>query len=160
MKITTIPIDYTLDDMYEELEESKGTYIKHEMLYYPYLIFEATVEAQILTRLFSENICCWIDLATGREALAQPVEGKEIIEVEEKRVVKEEISREGLKAKARSYINFALFSKMKILKTPEIDIIKTTDIYRPFYILQFQKENEKRTAMVDGISGEHYILRI
>lgn len=160
LEINTIPIEFTLDDIYEELEEIKSDYINHDILYYPYTIFETSVEAKVLTRKFSENLCCWIDLATGREALSGPVKSREIIDAKEDKIIKREISGVGLKEKAKSYINFALFSKMKILKVPEINVVDTFDIYRPFYILKFQKQNKKNTIMVDGISGEHYLLRM
>lgn len=170
MEITAIPIEFTLDDIYEELEEGKSIYMNHDILYYPYFIAETFIEARILTRNFKDNLCCWIDLSTGREAISSGfIKPTETIEIEEAKSIKREISSEGLRQKAKSYINFAVFHKMKVLTAPKIDIINSLEAYRPFYIVKFQMEDKRnkrrpvmveRTIMVDGISGEHHLLRV
>lgn len=160
MKIVTIPINFSLDEIHHGLKDKKATYLNHNILYYPYWVLEANVAAKVLTRSFIDHLCCWIDLVNGREALSEPTFKTEEKEVEEKHLIKKQVKTKDIERKAKSYINFALLNKVKLIKTPKIHIINQNLIYRPYYVVRYIENEVVNSMMIDGINGEHYALSL
>jgi hypothetical protein len=146
--------------MIRSLEAKKVKYVEHHTVYYPYLLFEAMVHTRIFSKFFHSKLCCLIDLINGREAIAEPLECIDEIEVDEHDVLSEQIPQDDLPHRASAYINYVLYHNLKVLQIPKIEIVNTMVIYRPYLVIEGLSGNERISIMMDGISGQYQILNI
>ena len=158
MKIKTIKIGYTMEDAKEMILKRGSDFSIENMkkLYYPYLkiIFVVKTSKFGNAKRFNGHILCTVDMATGRESIANNHGQLEYVDVEDRFVMPSEISKEDARKKASLFMGMVVMQKVRVLKIPDINHIEDEIIHRPFYVVQCKnKAMGKFFLMFDTVTG-------
>ncbi|WP_129113676.1 hypothetical protein [Halegenticoccus tardaugens] len=162
--IESFPLRVTADDAVQILTESDtdmAAAAPHALLYYPYGIFEFEVQADALLNSFRETVVCAVDLINEKELLVdeQPTPNRR--SVPPRNVLSTSHSVVDVESAARTYLFEITQQRLKLIRTPTLEVRSRTLLYRPFHVLECTTTaGDEYDYVVDGVSGEFHRIYI
>ena len=161
-KVRVLKNGFTVEDAFRELigKRERGYSITNiDLLLYPYLLIDYSVDmGQRLSRL-NENIMCLVDLFRGDFSLAKSRGTYFTYEAQRDILVPIRVDRKKAIKEAPRNIYGEIMAKQRILKIPDINYEKDQYIYKPFYVVECRNsDGEYFHVLFDAVSGDFSLL--
>lgn len=126
-------------------------------LYYPYQVIMFKLSAETLLSTVDEKMVCGVDLVNGKELLIDERPTSMSVTVPETDVLTAQQSREEAISAARYYVLQISQRRLKFTHTPDITLLESRLLYRPFHLADCQTTNdESYRYIVDSVSGNFH----
>ncbi|MEI3604318.1 hypothetical protein SPD48_01320 [Pseudogracilibacillus sp. SE30717A] len=148
----------TLKQSLEKMDANVSYKVK-TLIYYPYLFYEFLVEPTGRINRVGKKAGCTIDGMNKVGAVAD--QAPEFIvkkNVDDKFVLRRNISIDEAKIIAEKFLFESIYSRMKILKMPTLRLKHHVEFYRPYWIVKGEKERSEFYLTVDAITGKYHPL--
>lgn len=129
----------------------------NRLIYYPYYFLEFKVHANSLLK-FNGKVGCTIDALGGHGAIVDVQPEFLEIQIESVSIPSIVVDQEEASRKAEQYVFEHASSKAKFITTPKIKQVNCQLFYRPFWIAEYKRNEEKQQLIVDAVSGSYHPL--
>lgn len=134
--------------------------VKIDLVYYPYamMIFSIKMKKGLINKM-DRQMMCNIDMVYGRPAIGQGKPTFIEVEIDDVVAIPPQLAEADLNGIGHDYVMKIFLSKMKILKTPTIEVDYTEYFHKLFYIVHCKdREDQDYFVMVDSMDGNISIL--
>lgn len=158
--VRTESISFEKDVLKESLTkmESNVKYEIQSMIYYPYLFHEYKVEKSGLINRVGQKTGCTIDGMNKIGALVDTAPTFIFKKIKEKYIMKRIVNNNEAIEIAEQFLFESIYSRMKIVKMPRLELQRQEEFYRPYWIVKGKGKLTSFYLTVDAVTGKYHPL--
>lgn len=147
-----------IEDRLQQLDH-KNEYEVKKLLYYPYFVFEYSMDRKGFFHPLQGKTGCTIDGVNKIGALTDIYPNLEENTLNEKEVIQPQIDLQESKVLAKTFMEEAIAKKKKIFTVPQLVDIREEKFFRPYWVVQGKgKKTNSFLLTVDAVSGKFHPL--
>jgi|GEM_PF-3413427 len=161
MSIKSEEVSFEKDNLKETLEkmDANVSYDVQTLIYYPYLFYEFLVENGSFINRTGQRAGCTIDGMNQLGALIDRIPQFIDAKIKRKYIMEKNINNKTALHAAERFIVESISSRMKVLKMPQLELVKQEEFYRPYWVVKGQKSAGSHFYItVDAVTGKYHPL--
>ncbi|WP_269410040.1 hypothetical protein [Lentibacillus daqui] len=142
----------------EQLDQGR-TYQAQRLVYYPYIIFEFTIDRRRFFHPLKGYVGCTIDGVNKIGALADTFPELAKVEVSDQNIIALDLTFAEAKKIAEDFLYNSISARKKVITAPKLNLTKQELFYRPYWIVEGDVDLPGHFFItVDAVSGKFHPL--
>lgn len=161
MRYLSEEISFSKSDIEMRLQQldSKNKYEVKKILYYPYFVFEYSMNRKGFFHPLQGKTGCTIDGINKIGALTDTYPNLKENILKENEIIQPQIDLQESKGLAKTFMEEAIANKKKVFTIPQLVDIREEKFFRPYWVVQGGEHESKSFLLtVDAVSGKFHPL--